>query len=151
MAKIVYMIGTSKDTAVPSEKSVQIRRFLCVVLPVVDICLILSIVLRDRLSALLLGQTPVCPARAIGLVCGSCGATRCFFELLYGNFSAAFARNPLFFLVAGYAVVILIAAHVFVLCGNRVAEQLLRALVNWKAAVIFAVLWAVFTVVRNLV
>lgn len=145
------MIGKQEIPAESNAKRKDGRRYLYVALPVIDVCLLLAVLLRGRLSALLLGQPPVCPARAIGLLCGSCGATRCFVALLHGDFAQAFSFNPLFFLVAVYAALILIAAHVFLFSGKRFVGHPLRFLVHWKAAVAFAVLWATFTVLRNIV
>ena len=90
---------------------------------------------------------PPCPVRALtGWYCSGCGSLRAFHQLLLGNFSDAFALNPLAvlslpFLAYGFASYLL-----FQVRGRYLPKLLLPAF--WIRAL--AVVIVLFGVARNL-
>lgn len=55
------------------------------------------------------GGYPVCPIYALtGVYCPGCGTARCLHSLVTGDFSAAFARNPLLVILVAVAAVVFV-------------------------------------------
>jgi Protein of unknown function (DUF2752) len=65
---------------------------------------------------------PVCPyAFLSGHACPTCGTTRSLWNILHGNFAAAFAFNPIGFIVA---FVLIRRLAVLLLANNRILRIL---------------------------
>lgn len=94
---------------------------------------------------------PDCAAAKIGLLCPSCGGTRCVRAFFSGDFGAAFSFNPFFFVMIWYLGAALVLLNIGVLLGVKWAERVARIMTGWQAVIIAAVAFAVFGVVRNLV
>ncbi|MER5495272.1 DUF2752 domain-containing protein [Streptomyces sp. NPDC002490] len=90
---------------------------------------------------------PRCPFRLVtGLLCPACGGTRMVYDLMHGEFAAAWADNRVLLLAAPFALALLARWALEGLRGRRWRPQPGR---RTQAAVLsVAVLW---TVVRNLV
>lgn len=92
---------------------------------------------------------PDCPATKLGLLCPSCGGTRCVRYFFSGHFGDAFAVNPFFFFLILYLGSALVLLNVGVLLKRNRIERIAVGMVNWKAVIIAAALFAVFGVTRN--
>ena len=92
---------------------------------------------------------PDCPATKLGLLCPSCGGTRCVRAFFSGDFLEAFGYNPFIFLLVLYLGAALALLNVGVLMKIEWAEKTARSMTGWQAVIICAVLFAIFGVTRN--
>lgn len=93
---------------------------------------------------------PDCAAAKIGLLCPSCGGTRCVQAFFGGEFSAAFSFNPFFFVLIWYLGAALGLLNVGVLLRVKWAEKAARIMTGWQAVIIAAIVFAIFGVARNI-
>lgn len=76
-----------------------------------------------------------CPIKALtGVSCAGCGMTRAWLAALSGDFAAAFAFHPLFWVVPPAVLVFLLR--------RRLPRRLVRALL-WTVAIAFVAVYAV--------
>ena len=91
---------------------------------------------------------PECFYASRGLPCGSCGGTRCIYNLLTGNIVEAFRLNQFFFIAFCYLGIIFILAHLAWVFGIKHTEKPLKVLANYKAVIVFGVGYLFFSVWR---
>ena len=91
---------------------------------------------------------PECTYAASGHPCGSCGGTRCVYQLLQGNFIEAFKLNQLYFITFCYLAVIFVLLHLAWVFKLKFAEKPLKLLANYKAVIVFGVSFFFFTMWR---
>lgn len=99
----------------------------------------------------MLRTLPDCSFAKIGVLCPSCGGTRCVRAFFSGEFAAAFSFNPFFFVLIWYLGAALVLLNVGVLWKVKWAERAARAMTGGTAVIIAAITFAIFGVVRNLV
>ncbi len=84
---------------------------------------------------------------ATGLQCPSCGGTRCFLNLLHGNFKAAFLFHPIFFIALTYLLIVNI---IYLINLNRKKDFATWIYPKPYYAIIFAVILVVYGFLRNI-
>ena len=82
-----------------------------------------------------------------GILCPSCGGTRCISYLLKGNFIEAFFSNIVFFIGIVYVFIINI---VYITNLNKNKKILTCLYPKYWYSVILAVILVMFTIVRNI-
>ena len=114
-----------------------------------DLALVVFALAAVPLTGWMFAAIPDCPATKLGLLCPSCGGTRCVRYFFSGRFGDAFLVNPFFFLLILYLGAALVLLNVGVLLNVERSEKIARTMTGWRAVVICAILFAVFGVVRN--
>ena len=114
-----------------------------------DLFLVLFALAAVPLTGWMFTAIPDCPATKLGLLCPSCGGTRCVRYFFSGQFAEAFAVNPFFFALILYLGAALVLLNVGILLNVKQAERIARAMTGWWAVVLCAVLFAIFGAVRN--
>lgn len=119
---------------------------------VLVICLDVTLVIGALLSRIFLADImrllPECSYAAQGRQCGSCGGTRCVYQILHGNFIEAFKLNQLFFIAFCYLGVIFILLHLAWVFKLKFAEKPLKTLATYKAAIAFGIGYFLFSIWR---
>lgn len=116
-----------------------------------DAALLTAAALAVPMAKWMLWALPDCALASLGVLCPSCGGTRCVRAFFSGEFAAAFSFNPFFFVLIWYLAVALVMLNVGVLLKVRWAERAARAMTGGRAVIIAAITFALFGVVRNLI
>jgi hypothetical protein len=116
-----------------------------------DGALLVAAALVVPLAKWMLWALPDCSFAKIGVLCPSCGGTRCVRAFFSGDFGAAFSFNPFFFVLICYLAAALVLLNVGVLLKVKWADRAARAMTSGAAVIIAAVAFAIFGVVRNFV
>lgn len=114
-----------------------------------DAILLLAALNVKRLAVLMSDKISECIFLRMGILCPSCGGTRCVYNMASGNFSEAFAYNPFIFLVVIYAAIVLLLFNITYLFNIRL--KVFRIMANSRAVIVIAVLYALFGILRNII
>ncbi len=113
-----------------------------------DAFLVISVIFFKIFYSDIMRILPECYYASRGLQCGSCGGTRCVYQILQGNFAEAFKLNQFFFIVFCYLGIIFILMHLAWVFGVKHTEKPLKILANYKAVIVFAVGYFLFSIWR---
>lgn len=127
------------------------RRKKAYILVISDCILLLAAVALKPVAAWMIEYLPNCILWQNGILCPSCGATRCVQALLSFEFISAFQLNPFFFLLAFFLLFIWIVVHIEILFQSPLAERIRKKLVGYKTVILLSVAWVLFGIIRNLI
>lgn len=116
-----------------------------------DGVLLVAVTLAVPMAKWMLWALPDCALAKVGVLCPSCGGTRCVRAFFSGEFGAAFSFNPFFFVLIWYLAAALVLLNVGVLLKVKWAERVARVMTGGTAVIIAAITFAIFGVVRNFV
>lgn len=117
----------------------------------VDAVLLTLLFFARDLVLLAMAILPTCPFVMLGYQCPACGGTRCVFNILSLNFATAFRFNPLVFVLFFYALICFICVNLYYLFGIKWAKNVYKAMLNPKIIIVFAVVFALFGIIRNFI
>lgn len=83
----------------------------------------------------------------LGILCPSCGETRCVIEIVHGNFKDAFFYHPIFFLTGVYLLIANLVYLINVGKKKKIATWIYPKEKFWIA---FIIVLLAFTVIRNI-
>ena len=109
---------------------------------------ILGIAARP-LAVGLIRWLPDCIFARMGVVCPSCGATRCVRELFSGHWKAAFLLHPFVFCLSFYLAAALVLLNAGYLFSRRHCQRVGEAMVSGQAIVILSILYSLFGIART--
>lgn len=122
----------------------KIKKMLLLELGILSLVLIIFIIIKVNLIYLL----PSCLInKTFGILCPSCGGTRCIINLLQGNFLESFNNHPIFFVTAIYLIVINV---IYIINAFKKREILTFLYPKVKFWIAFIVILLIYTVVRNI-
>ena len=108
------------------------------------ICLI---ILYAFIKSRYIGLIPECWIyKNTGILCPSCGGTRCVVYLLKGNFIKAFYSNMVFFIGIVY---LFITNIVYIINLNKNKKILTWIYPKYWYSIIFAIILVMYTILRN--
>ena len=113
-----------------------------------DAFLVISVIFFKIFYSDIMRILPECYYASRGLQCGSCGGTRCVYQILQGNIVEAFKLNQFFFIVFCYSAIVFVFLHLSWLFKLKFAEKPLKILANYKAVIVFAVGYFLFSIWR---
>ncbi len=116
-----------------------------------DVVLLACIPIGWFVSSWMLAAIPDCVFYRYGILCPSCGGTRCVQALLRGDVAAALSLNAYVVLTAVLLIVMLAVWHVTAFSKGRVGGKLFGALFTYKTAIVWAIGWVVFGILRNII
>ncbi|MBE7064038.1 MAG: DUF2752 domain-containing protein [Ruminococcaceae bacterium] len=96
-------------------------------------------------------RVPACIFLKNGILCPSCGATRCIRDMSLGAFSSAFRYNPFVFSLVLYIGGVVLLMNLSVLFHLRFARNTVAFAVHYKTLVTLMGCFAVFGLLRNFV
>ena len=114
---------------------------------ILSIELLLIILLKIFINSPIIQYIPECIAyKYLHIYCPSCGGTRCINNILQGDFIQAFNNHSIFFITIIYLVLINI---IYLINLNRKNKILTFIYPKYWYTIIFAVLVAIYTIIRN--
>lgn len=127
--------------------SINKKRFIILA---VDAAAVLFGTLGSFLATAMLRWLPDCIFAPWGIVCPSCGSTRCVKELLCGNWHQAFLLHPFLFCLSFYLAGALLLLNVGYLVPQGHCRKLGEAMIGPRAIIILSILYAAFGIARML-
>ena len=123
----------------------KIKKMLLIELEIIILVLSLFIIINSNIISVF----PECLIyKHFGILCPSCGATRCVINLLQGNLYVSFLYHPIFFITIIYLIIL---NFVYIVNSLKKQEILKWIYPNLKKVIIFIILLLIFTVVRNII
>lgn len=114
-------------------------------------CIILSLaVVGFFLSHWMIENSPGCVFRKLGFLCPACGGTRCVRYFLEADFATAFRYNSYIFITIILAVIALVFLNITVFSKSKTCEKICIKLINYRTIILWAICFAVFGIVRNI-
>ena len=122
----------------------KIKKMLLLELGVIFLVLIIFIIIQLNI----LKYMPECLIKqTFGILCPSCGGTRCVINFMLGNFSASFTYHPIFFITIIYLILTNILYIINSFKKEEIATQLYPKTKFWF---IFLIILLIYTIARNL-
>ena len=115
-----------------------------------DAAILPGIALGRVVTALMMQFGSDCAWTKFGLLCGTCGGTRCVIRLLHGDFVEAFFFNEWVFLWILFLVLTVALLNMAFLMRLRFAKTVLKKMYSLPTLIVFLGSLVVFTVVRNI-
>lgn len=113
-----------------------------------DAILLAGALLAPVVARWMLDALPDCRFQQLGFVCPTCGGTHCVFAFFRGQFGEAFAFHPVIFCMLLYVLAAVLLLHLNLLRESVTVNKITRALVHPRAAIVWAIVMAVFGGVR---
>lgn len=124
--------------------NLKIKKMLLLELGILFLVLILFIIVKTNLIYIL----PKCLINTcFGILCPSCGGTRCVISLLQGKFLESFLYHPIFFITIIY---LLFANIVYIINAFKKKEILTFLYPKTRFWIIFTIVILIFTIIRNI-
>lgn len=121
----------------------KIKKMLLLELGILFLVLILFIIIKFNMIRLI----PYCIIHdTFGILCPSCGGTRCVVNFALGNFKESFAYHPIFFITILY---LLVVNGIYIVNSFRKKEILTFLYPKTKFWIIFVIVVLIFTIIRN--
>ena len=113
-----------------------------------DILAVLAVFFLDDIAKYMIDYFPECFYYSrFGILCPTCGATRCVFNFFSLNFALSFAYNQYIFCLIVYALLLFVFLNLAAL-GIKFAERTYKAMLSWQAVTAWGVLFVAFAVYR---
>ena len=109
---------------------------------------VLFIVLRP-LAAFMIQHFPTCPFFSHGIICPSCGGTRCIENLVNFHFEKSFQYHPYIFLVVCYCFVVWILLNLYCLLNIKPCLKILKAMTGFKVFYLIVFGYILFGILRS--
>ena len=103
------------------------------------------------IAALMIDNISSCPFSEIGILCPTCGGTRCVQSFFNGDISKAFKYNEFITVFIFYVIAILVIANLYCLFDIKKLKGVLKTAAGYKAVIICAILFVVFGLIRAIV
>lgn len=122
----------------------KIKNMLLLELGIIFLVLIIFIAIKLNI----IKYIPTCIIKQnFGILCPSCGGTRCVTNLILGNFKESFLYHPVFFVTIIYLV---FANIIYIVNSIRKKEILTFLYPKTKFWIFFVIVIGVFTILRNI-
>ena len=125
-------------------------QFQCLVLGL-DLLVVILFLSAKSLASLMLSSLSDCITNQWGLLCPACGGTRAVFHFASGNFLKSFQYNPFFFVLILYFLFFMLMLNLEMLFRIRRAKKIRAWMIHPKTVIVFAICYAIFGIVRNLI
>lgn len=122
----------------------KVKKMLWLELGIIFLVLIIFISIKYNIISLL----PHCIInKTFGILCPSCGGTRCVLNLIIGNYRASFSYHPIFFITIIY---LLLVNLLYIINSFRKKDIATFLYPKTKFWIIFVIILMIYTVIRNL-
>lgn len=125
---------------------IQKNKYLKVLLIQLAILLVLVFLFMFVHSSLIDFIPPCYWQEHFGLLCPSCGSTRCIIHFLEGNFLTAFSYNPFLFILIVYFLILDIVFIINTLFEKKFLKFLYP---KWWYIIVYFSLWTIYTIYIN--
>lgn len=122
----------------------KIKNVLLLELGIIFLVLIIFIIIKLNI----IKYIPSCLIKEnLGILCPSCGGTRCIINLVQGNFKASFIYHPIFFITIIYLGMVNIIYIINSFRENEIATFLYPKTKFW---IFFLIVMVIYTLIRNI-
>jgi len=122
----------------------KVKKMILLELGIIFLVLILFIIIKYRLYIYI----PSCIVKEkFGIICPSCGGTRCVINLLNGNYIESFLYHPIFFITIIYLFIVNILYIVNSFRKKEILSFLYPKTIFW---ITFVIVLIIYTVIKNL-
>lgn len=118
---------------------------------IIDLLALLFVVFAKPIVLFTMATLPTCIFFKLGYQCPACGGTRCFFSIFNLDFVSAFNYNPFIFVLLFYVLIIFVCLNLHYLLGYQKPKNIIKAMINPKIVISFAILFCVFGLLRNFI
>jgi len=123
----------------------KVKKMLKIELGILILVLIIFIAILTNV----ISNFPLCIInQRFGILCPSCGGTRCVVNLVLGNYAQSFLFHPIFFITIIYLG---IANIIYIINSFREKPILEWIYPKSKFWIIFIIIVLIFTIIRNII
>ena len=115
-----------------------------------DLALIICASLITCVTGTMMTVLPDCAFATTSFQCPACGGTRCIQSMFRGDLAASFQMNPYIFLSVCFLALLIILLNTATILEHRLSQKLLRILATPVSVIIWAIGFALFGILRNL-
>ena len=120
------------------------KKMLCIQIIILIFIVLLYIIIKSPL----IKMVPNCWINeTFGILCPSCGATRCLINLLNGNIIKAFKFHPIFFLTIIYLLILDIVYIINTITNKNIWKWIYPKPYYY---IVWAIILATYTILRNI-
>ena len=83
-----------------------------------------------------------------GIICPSCGSTRCVINLINGNFKVSFFYNPFLFILIIYLFLLDLIYIINTIWNKKYLESFYP---KWYYIIVYFSLWVFYTIIINII
>ena len=122
----------------------KLKKMFLIELGIIFLVLIIYIAIQYGIVNLI----PKCVInKNFGILCPSCGGTRCVINFVRGNFIESFSFHPIFFITIIYLIIVNV---IFIINSFRKKQILTFLYPKTKFWIVFLIVLFIFTVLRNM-
>lgn len=122
----------------------KVKKMLYLELGILFLVLIIFIIIKSDMIKFL----PACIInKTFGILCPSCGGTRCIINFINGNFKESFIYHPVFFITIIY---LLLVNLLYIVNSFRKKEMLTFLYPKEKFWIGFVIVLLIYTIIRNI-
>ena len=115
----------------------------------IDMLLLVIYLCLGKITGLMIDSgVSSCNYMKLGILCPSCGGTRCVKNLAKGRIFDAFMYNQYIFLMITYFVVIVILFNLDYVFNLEFAAKLRKKITDYKVIIMMSIGWAIFGIIR---
>lgn len=120
----------------------------CMIAIVIDACMLVAGFLLKPATDFMLTKLSKCTFYEMGILCPSCGGTRCVSNFVSGNFSASWHYHPFFFCVCIYIILGIICMNLGYIFRIALFEKLFRKMLSPAAIITLVIIFVIFGMSR---
>ncbi len=120
------------------------------ILILADIAVVIAAGFSPAVASALLPRLGACYFARYGLLCPSCGGTRCVYNLFTGRIVEAFACNAAVFCVILYGLLLLVMVNIRLFSNGRWGHRVMRAMVHPAALASLLGVYILYGILRNI-
>ncbi len=118
---------------------------------IADGALLVLALFAKRIAALMIKHIPPCVFLERGILCPSCGGTRCIQSFFSGDISEAFYYNAYFAAMIFYVAAVLILINLYCLFDIKKMRKIIRVTAGKETIITLAVGFIIFGIVRAII
>jgi hypothetical protein len=117
----------------------------------IDCGIIILAFLIPIIADLMMTVIPTCIFARMGILCPTCGATRCMRAFFTGDFGAAFSYNQMVFIMIFYVAALLVIGNLAAFTKWRAPKRIFKLGTHYITVIVIAGIYAVFGILRNFI
>ena len=129
----------------------MLKRKELVIVLVIDLIVLMSVFFRTYVFSTVESLFSPCFFAENGMLCPTCGGTRCVRAILSGDILSAFRYNAFALFAFVYGVFLLLMYNLYYIFGVKWSRRVVSILLNYKMLVIILSSFVIFGIVRNAV
>ena len=117
----------------------------------IDGGIIVLALLIPFIADLMMAMIPTCVFARMGVLCPTCGATRCMRAFFTGDFGAAFSYNQMVFIMIFYVAALIVMGNLAAFTKWRAPKRIFKLGTHYITIIVIAGIYAAFGIFRNFI